>query len=246
MRPLIHALDPDRPFYALQARGLDGVSEPLRSIEAMASRYLEETTRICADGPRLLAGYSMGGVVAYEMAQQLAARGRRLDALVLIDTGAPLALPWKDRLTYTYLYSRLAMRRLGRGARRRRRARYARSVSSLMRASFRAGQRYRAKPFRGNVHLISSTGGEMAPGTDEQERRLVRRIDRRLVQRRGLWDRLLGDGITTHEIDGHHLDLFRRPALDLLATELQRILDAATAPQPRAVDDRTSAAAVIP
>ena len=115
-----------------------------------------------------------------------------------------------------------------------------------MRASFRAGQRYRAKPFHGNMHLISSTGGEMAPGTDEQERRLVRRIDRRLVQRRGLWDRLLGDGITTHEIDGHHLDLFRRPALDLLATELQRILDAATAPQPRAADDRTTAAAVIP
>jgi len=246
MRGLIHVLDTDRPFYALQARGLDGVSQPLRTIEAMAARYLEEATRVRPDGPRLLAGYSMGGVVAYEMAQQLAAAGRTIDALVLIDTGAPLPLPWKDRLTYTYLYSRLAMRRLGRGGRRRTRARYARSVSRVMRASFQAGQRYRAKPFRGNVHLISSTGGETAPGADEQERRLVQRIDRRLVRRRGLWDRLVGDGIATHEIDGHHLDLFRKPTLDLLAAELQRILETTSPPRARSADDRTTAAAVIP
>jgi thioesterase domain-containing protein len=55
----------------------------------MASRYLEEMFIVQPEGPYLLGGYSLGGIIAFEMAQQLRARGQRVSLLVLIDSRAP-------------------------------------------------------------------------------------------------------------------------------------------------------------
>ena len=59
------------------------------SIEAIASYYLQEIRRVQARGPYLLGGYCTGGVIAFEMAQQLRAAGEEVAILVLFDTNNP-------------------------------------------------------------------------------------------------------------------------------------------------------------
>ena len=75
-RDLARHLGPDQPFYALQPQGLDGKRECLTSIPEMAERYIQEIKRVQPEGPYRIGGYSFGGLVAYEMAQQLEAQGR--------------------------------------------------------------------------------------------------------------------------------------------------------------------------
>lgn len=80
-----------RPCHGLEARGVDGREQPLDCVAALAAAYIDE---ICAAGaPRrwLLAGWSFGGLVAYEMALQLERAGLAACA-ALIDTRALLDL----------------------------------------------------------------------------------------------------------------------------------------------------------
>jgi thioesterase domain-containing protein/acyl carrier protein len=86
---LAHHLGTDQPFYGLQAVGLDGKQAPLQRIEDMAAHYLQEIQAMYPDGPYYLAGNSMGGVVAFEMAQQLAQQGRSVGLLAFLDTYGP-------------------------------------------------------------------------------------------------------------------------------------------------------------
>jgi thioesterase domain-containing protein/acyl carrier protein len=78
-------LGEDQPFMAIQAEERVGGA----SIEELASRYLADVRRVQPEGPYHLGGWSMGGVVAFEMAQQLQARGERVAALTLIDARIP-------------------------------------------------------------------------------------------------------------------------------------------------------------
>jgi thioesterase domain-containing protein/SAM-dependent methyltransferase len=78
-----------RPFCALQARGVEGDERPYEDLPAMAARYLADVRTRQPAGPYLLGGWSMGGLVAYEMAQQLAAEGVTVELLVLIETPVP-------------------------------------------------------------------------------------------------------------------------------------------------------------
>jgi thioesterase domain-containing protein len=90
--PYIHLarfLGPDQPCYGLQARGLDEAQEPHTQIEDMAAYYIQALQTVQPTGPYLLGGWSMGGVVAFEMAQQLRARGQRVALLALVDGRIP-------------------------------------------------------------------------------------------------------------------------------------------------------------
>lgn len=75
----------DRPVYGLFSVGFNGETEPLVSIEAMAARYLTEIIRVQPSGPYLLGGYSVGGVVAYELAHQLLRRGEQVGYVALFE-----------------------------------------------------------------------------------------------------------------------------------------------------------------
>ncbi|QDP24386.1 type I polyketide synthase [Bradyrhizobium cosmicum] len=88
-RDLSWGLHHDQPFFALQARGVDGKCSPHKSIEEMARAYIAEIRELRPHGPYLLAGYSGGGVVAFEMAQQLTALGEEVPLLVFFDTFHP-------------------------------------------------------------------------------------------------------------------------------------------------------------
>jgi thioesterase domain-containing protein len=85
---LVRYLDHDRPIYAFQAKGIQADQEPLTYVEEMADLYLQAMKQVQPHGPYLLGGYSMGGSVAFEMAQRLAEQGEQVEALVIIDTPA--------------------------------------------------------------------------------------------------------------------------------------------------------------
>ncbi|MEJ6022289.1 type I polyketide synthase [Ramlibacter sp. PS4R-6] len=84
-------LGADQPFYGLQAQGVDGRLQPLKSVEEMARQYVEAIRTVQPRGPYQLAGYSAGGVIALEMAQQLKRDGAQVTLLAMIDTLAPVA-----------------------------------------------------------------------------------------------------------------------------------------------------------
>jgi len=79
------------PFHGLQAQGVDGRLQPLKSVEEMAEQYVDAVRAVQPRGPYQLAGYSAGGVIALEMAQRLKAAGAEVRLLAMIDTLAPVA-----------------------------------------------------------------------------------------------------------------------------------------------------------
>jgi len=90
LRHLAMQFSAERPVYGVQARGLIGDMAPHTRIEDAAADYLSEIRRLQPEGPYLLAGYSGGGITAYEMAQQLAAAGEEVATLALLDTPLPV------------------------------------------------------------------------------------------------------------------------------------------------------------
>jgi len=85
-RDLSRYLGPDQPFYGLQAQGLDGKRSPHTRIEEMASLYIKEIRTVQSEGPYFLGGGSSGGIIAFEMAQQLHAQGQKVALLALFDS----------------------------------------------------------------------------------------------------------------------------------------------------------------
>ncbi|HEX8411741.1 MAG TPA: amino acid adenylation domain-containing protein [Thermoanaerobaculia bacterium] len=85
-RALAQHLGPDQPFYALQARGLDGNEQPITSLQEMVRVYLEEVRRVQPRGPYLLGGMSFGGVAAFEMALQLQEVREEVALVALFDS----------------------------------------------------------------------------------------------------------------------------------------------------------------
>ena len=83
--PLVRALGPDRPVYGLQSIGLDGVREPLVSIEAIAEHCLREIRVVQPHGPYAFAGACFGATVAYEIARQVMSQGETVAYLGLLD-----------------------------------------------------------------------------------------------------------------------------------------------------------------
>ncbi|WP_375514724.1 amino acid adenylation domain-containing protein [uncultured Nostoc sp.] len=79
-----------QPFWALRSLGIEGECEPLTQIEDMAATYIRALQIIQPQGPYQLAGWSMGGAIAFEMAVQLLASGQKISLLALIDSYAPI------------------------------------------------------------------------------------------------------------------------------------------------------------
>lgn len=81
-----HFKDDDQPIYGIRALGFDGKVAPINDIKMMASFYNEEIQKIFPAGPFYLGGYSFGGMIAFEMAQQLVANGKQVALLAMFDT----------------------------------------------------------------------------------------------------------------------------------------------------------------
>jgi thioesterase domain-containing protein/aryl carrier-like protein len=83
--PLSRYAPADQPLYGLQARGLDGTSQPAGSVREMAAEYIEQIRGVQESGPYYLLGWSFGGVAAHEIAVQLQADGEQVAALIIMD-----------------------------------------------------------------------------------------------------------------------------------------------------------------
>ncbi len=115
---LAQNMDTDQPVYGLQAKGLNGIDEPLNRIEDIAEYYIQSIMKQNPDGPYALAGYSFGGIIAYEMARQFKAMGKEVKMLAMFDTyayrsphfDAPLikaykkARFFKDKIIYAFKF----------------------------------------------------------------------------------------------------------------------------------------------
>lgn len=93
LRPLAGELDDDRPFYGVQAHGVNDGETPYPTIRDMAAADAELIRDIQPEGPYTLWGYSFGARVAFETAYQLESAGHRVDHLHLIAPGSPRLRP---------------------------------------------------------------------------------------------------------------------------------------------------------
>lgn len=76
----------ERPFYGIQARGYMTSRQPLKGVSAMAAYYVHIIRSVQSTGPYDLGGYSLGGVIAYEVARQLQEMGQKVNTIVMLDS----------------------------------------------------------------------------------------------------------------------------------------------------------------
>ncbi|NUT87299.1 amino acid adenylation domain-containing protein [Pseudomonas corrugata] len=85
---LSQLLPDDMNVHAFQAKGIEGGAPVFQTLEELAMTYIAEMLEVQPEGPYLLGGWSMGGVIAFEMARQLERQDRQAH-LLLIDAPAP-------------------------------------------------------------------------------------------------------------------------------------------------------------
>jgi amino acid adenylation domain-containing protein len=234
LRALAQRLGPRRPFYGIQAAGVDGVTTPLATIEAMADAYLHELLQVQPHGPYYLAGYCGGGIVAYEMAQRLAARGEETALLALLDAfrpGLPLhVVPVSKRLKD---FSEQGPGYLWRGGKRR----FARSwnaLSASLRVRFHRLFR-RAVPHElREFWLMSSflaSVTEYAPAPYARRLTVLRAREssypREVVGEDLGWSVLAQGGLELYEVPGNHDTLAHEPNVSTLAEILGHCIERA-------------------
>ncbi|WP_245254191.1 acetoacetate--CoA ligase [Paraburkholderia sp. LEh10] len=100
-RALIGALGSTRPVYGLITRQLGGIEAPLQDVAEMARGYVEQIRIVQQHGPYALFGYSFGGLIAMEIAQQLHRAGEKIELLCMLDTYVhEHCLPWNAWLRH--------------------------------------------------------------------------------------------------------------------------------------------------
>ncbi len=85
----VEHLDSEQPVYGLQPQRPDGEQDFINRVEDIATEYIKHIRTVQPTGPYYLAGYSVGGVIIFEMAQQLVAQGQEVKLLALFDTASP-------------------------------------------------------------------------------------------------------------------------------------------------------------
>ncbi|MEW2549692.1 alpha/beta fold hydrolase [Streptomyces sp. NPDC047002] len=95
---LARHLGRERPFHALQTRGLHGAHPPFDRVEDMAADHLASLRAVQPRGPYLLGGHCVGAMVALEMALQLQRGGERVVLLAAVDALAPAPF-FRDEIT---------------------------------------------------------------------------------------------------------------------------------------------------
>jgi thioesterase domain-containing protein len=233
---LARLLGPDRPFYGLQSRGLLGGTEPHVRIEDMASAYLDEIRRVQPEGPYCLGGWSLGGLIAYEMARQLRVRGEDVAILAILDA-APEYADGEGGSDLDFLLNMAAYVESLRGVdlgltsdglaeagtdgafdlllERLREAdllppgggeEQLRRILAVYRANTRAALSYRTAPYPDRV-ILFRTGSDSPPDLG--------------------WGRISAGPVEVHAVPGEHLTLLAEPHVHALAQRLRFCLDRA-------------------
>jgi thioesterase domain-containing protein len=222
--PLARQLGTEQPFYAFQS------PEPEQhTIEAMAEHYSQQMLSVQPEGPYRLGGWSMGGVIAFEMARQLAEKGEDVQLLALIDCYAPQSIARPEHFDLLRMFVEdiegTSGRSLGFSLDELRqlslevlleRARVLEFVPDelgpaelqglfeLYRANLSALLAYEPRPYAGKVTLFRSAGSDVDPA-------------------RG-WMPYAPD-LDVFEIEGDHYSIINGPPVKVLAERLGKLLN---------------------
>jgi thioesterase domain-containing protein len=244
-RSLARHLAPEQPVYALQAIGLSGSQPPHDRIEDMAALYIQEIRRVQPRGPYRLGGASFGGVVAYEMAQQLVADGQEVALLALFDSnlhprhmlsrvawlrfqGSRFALHARNlilrrqRAAYVVEHTRGLRRRVRGwlGARLyeggdEHAAFVPASYADVWEAARRAYRAYEPRPYPGRITLFRAMTRDPGCPADPAPD----------------WQCRAGEGVQVIDVPGGHMSILVEPNAAVLAERLREaLLRAATVP----------------
>jgi thioesterase domain-containing protein len=110
---VVKHIETPKAIYGLQAKGIDGADEPLDRIEGMARYALDAVRLLQPHGPYLLVGFSLGGLVMLEVAQQLISEGETIGLLAMLDSyphSTRLARAERIRLSIRHTWRRMAKR----------------------------------------------------------------------------------------------------------------------------------------
>jgi thioesterase domain-containing protein len=208
---LARHLGAEQTFYGLQSWGLGDGHSPLTDLSEMAARYLEAVCSVQPEGPYQLGGWSMGGLVAFEMAQQLRNRGENISLLALLDTHTPNVLGHAVELSDEELWLQFASD-LGQlngmeGASREpdRQSR----LYQVFRANVRAMMGYEPKRYPGRITLFRANERLADVSVDPTEE----------------WLKLAGDGVEVHVVPGDHYSILKEPSVLVTAEWLKVCLN---------------------
>lgn len=223
---LANLLDDEQPFYALQAPGLDGSEEPLSRIEDFASCYVRCIREVQPTGPYKVGGYSFGGLVAFEIAQQLARAGETVSHLVIFGTDVPISITnpmifnvldffgtyardfHKNLVRPFFSYEkRIGEKQIG-ASRAATKLPISPTLVKVAAAHCIAAASYFPRPYPGRITLLE---------TVEQQLRTPFSLSRG-------WERLTAQDVETLAVSGNHLSMLDEPHLHDLAAKLDHCL----------------------
>ena len=193
---LARYLDPDRPFYGLQAAGLNG-GEPHTSVEAMAAHYIKEIQTVQPEGPYLLGGRCFGGTVAFEMAQQLTAQGHEVASLILIES--PLSGMTDRTLAKKIRQNIKKMREMS--------VSQASNFQQVMNANVQAYKNYHHKAYPGSLIYICAENHWHDPSYGFG------------------WARVVAGKLAVHRVPGNHMNIDEEPNVRFLASKISDCLN---------------------
>ncbi len=235
-RELARLLGTDRPFFGLQAVGVDGLSPPQESVGDMVAHYVAAIRSRQPHGPYLIGGWSLGGNLAFETARVLAEEGEEIGLLAIFDAGAlhadrepgpddflPMVMelfPDDENLPLDVLREMAPRQQLEYFVERAGQARVvlaqtdfqaARYVFEVFKSSMKAMLDYRQKPYPGKVTLFAA----------ESRGKLFHSGDDPLLG----WGRWARGGVEVHRIPGRHIHMVQEPNVRALAARLRECLE---------------------
>jgi aspartate racemase len=229
LRHLASQMSPDYPLYGLQAQGLDGKRPCLQSLEEMATHYIKEIRTVQPEGPYFLGGYSLGGVIAYEMAQQLTAQGEETGLVVLLDSYPGKVKSMRQSflrllLSPQQLFFDMPYAAVDSMRRRIKRGKVAPGLKTVFHTNFAIADRYVLKPYAGRVALFRAAEKSWRTSSDPY----------------ALWS-TLAPQLETHEIPGDHRGILYEPQVGHLARGLKARIDEVSSDYELAKNSRCSA-----
>ncbi len=237
-RPLAVHLGEDQPLYGLTSQMLDDEEMPPNDVKALAAHYIENLRTLQPNGSYRLVGISFGGIVAFEMAQQLHAQGQTVSLLGVFDTPAPgvgQKLPLRSRL-FAYS-SRFLQLKPSQGLARIKRRLLEKSLKNASgEKAYRWVYRTIGRSFPMALedmiyaqHHQEASGvyaPEIYPGrivlfrAQDQAISITAESDPRLG-----WGDLAIEGLEVHDIPGDHLGILKEPNVRVLAQALTQYLN---------------------
>jgi len=221
-------LGSEQPFYALMAQGLNGEEISNTRIEDMAAHYVREMQTIQPEGAYYLGGVGVGGMVAFEMAQQLLAQGQKIALLVLIDTAPP-------RPVSSGVNTSVSRKPLGhyilRSIHHLQNGQLIRTTGNLLRKHYNKIARISIPRRTRKIRDIMETAPwsyvpQVYPGRItyllSEERKRASDNPRDAV---GAWYDLADDGIDIMVIPGGHHSIWKEPNVQVMGEKLKACLD---------------------